>query len=100
MVTITTQAAELEKLKYEKEVELGTIKHKTECAKLEVQQYQLQLVKDGKLSDVCRLLATQDGISHFDLINNLCLLPKFSVSGPDTEKTERQLAKLIGRTVS
>ena len=48
------QQLELERLKFEKEVELETIKHKTECAKLEMQQHQLQLVREGKLSDMGR----------------------------------------------
>lgn len=49
-----------------------------------MQQYQLQLVKDGKLSDVSSHVAAEDRTSHFDLVNNLRLLPKFSESDPDT----------------
>ena len=54
---------------------------------MEVQQYQLQLVKEGKLSDVSRAEnheATEGRNSQFDLVNNLHLLPKFSESDPDT----------------
>ena len=81
------QQLELERLKFEKEVELETIKHKTECAKLEVQQHQLQLVKEGKLSDMGRadsFEASGGKSSQCDLVNNLRLLPRFSESDPDS----------------
>lgn len=43
---------EVERLRGEKELQLESLKHKTECVRLEVQQYQLQLVNEGKLADV------------------------------------------------
>ncbi len=82
------QQLELERLRFEREVQLETLKHKTEQAKLEVQHYRLELVKEGRSSEGFR---TEDGQemaagrdSHMDLVNNLCLLPKFSESDPDT----------------
>ncbi len=81
------QQLELERLRFEKEVEIETIKHKTERAKLDVQQYQLELVKEGKLSDVSRVdsgKVPDVRASQFDLVNNLRLLPKFNETDPDT----------------
>ncbi len=66
------QQLELERARFEKDVETETIKHKTECAKLDVQQYQLGLVKEGKLSDVSRVESCkvpEVRASQFDLVN-------------------------------
>lgn len=41
------QQLEVERLRFEKELQLDFIKQKTECVRLEVQKYQLQLVKEG-----------------------------------------------------
>ena len=79
------QQVELDTLRFDKEIQLQTMKQTTERTRLEVQQYQLQLVKDGKLSDVSGIGGhkVRGRSTQFDLVNNLRLVPKFSELDPD-----------------
>ncbi len=76
-----------EKVIQQKELEVEVIKQKTEQEKLKIEQYKLDLVKEGKLSasDLTDQSASVSTFSaaRFDIASNLKLLPKFNDEDPD-----------------
>lgn len=69
---------EHEKMMQHKQLELEVMKHKSEMAKLELEQSKLQLIKEGKLFG-----GTVINESKFDVGTNLKLLPRFTEADPD-----------------
>ena len=65
----------LEKTKMDKELALEAMKQRTEQAKLDIEQFKLDLVREGKMAgtDITR----SAGSSRVDCTKNLRLLPKF-----------------------
>ena len=72
----------LEKTKMDKELALEAMKQRTEQAKLDIEQFKLDLVREGKMAgtDITR----SAGSSRVDCTKNLRLLPKFDEEDPDT----------------
>lgn len=71
----------------QKELEVEVIKQKPEQEKLKIEQYKLDLAKEGKMSAsvLTDQFASVDTFSaaRFDIVSNLKLLPKFNDEDPD-----------------
>ena len=81
---------EHEKLKQQKEfeiqLELEKMKFKTEQTKLELEQYKLNLIKEGKRNDGSGRdsVVASETFPRCDISTKLKLVPKFSEKDPDT----------------
>ena len=72
---------EHERLKNDRQLEMEVLRQKTEMHKLEVQQYRLELIREGKLAS--EGLVQRKGEYEFDVGTNLRLVPHFTEADPD-----------------
>lgn len=77
---------ELERVEAEKEIQLERVKQETEKLKLELQQYKLNLIRDGKIQNDVSLgdQSFSTCSSPLDMSSCLRLMPHFNEKGPDT----------------
>jgi len=81
---LLTMQLEHEKLKQQKELE--QMKFKTEQTKLELEQYYLDLIKEGKLNDIAGRdsVGSSELFPRCDVSTKLRLVPKFNEKDLDT----------------